>query len=382
MKEDKQRIIIKDPLYKVIFLESNHKKYIDSIEFQRLRYIKQVTFVDFVYPNANHTRFSHSLGAYHLMNKVINNKLMNIKSQDKETLLKAALLHDIGHGPFSHLWERVFPNFDHEKTTREILRKKKLDKVADLLEGKSDYYPLISSTIDIDKLDYMARDSLFTGVSYGATESDFIIDHIYIKDKKIVVKKSAISSVEDLITQRVNLFKTVYLHKFAVQYDFIFTKIFQRVKELLKEDKEISINKHLQAFFNKTNTIDDLLALNDYIITSQIFEWTTHSDKILSKLCHMFVYREGFKCINLNYTKLSKNAVNDIKKQISQKYDLNYFFGEFCFPIKIIQTPIYVEVNGKLKELAEISELIKFYKTQKWNVQYLIIPKDIDVKVN
>lgn len=382
MKEKEQRIIIKDPLYKVIFINPKHKKFIDSKEFQRLRYIKQVTFVDFVYPNANHTRFSHSLGTYHLMGKVINNGLMNISKTDKELLLQAALMHDLGHGPYSHLWERIFPQYDHEKTTQDILRKKGLNKVADLLAGKHELYPLISSTIDVDKLDYMARDSHFTGVSYGVTETDFIIDHIYIKDKKIIIKKSAISSVEDLITQRVNLFKTVYLHKFAAEYDFLFTKIFQRVRELLKlksEKCELNINKHLLAFFNKTNTLEDLQALNDYNLTSQIFEWAEHSDKLLSKLCSMFMNREKFKVINLHYNKLSEKQIEKLKKKVSEKYDLKYFWGEFCFPIKIIQTPIYVELQGKLKKLSEVSELIKFYETQKWNVQFLIIPRNVDI---
>ena len=101
----KERVIIKDPLYKQIFVESNHKKYLDSIEFQRLRHIKQTAFTNFIYPSATHSRFTHSLGVYHLMKKVLSNKLMKIDKKTKENLFLAALLHDIGHGPFSHLWE-------------------------------------------------------------------------------------------------------------------------------------------------------------------------------------------------------------------------------------------------------------------------------------
>ena len=196
-----QKIIIKDPLYKHIYIDKKHKKFLDSKEFQRLRNIKQVSFVDYVYPSANHTRFSHSLGAYHLMNRVVNNGLMKLDEKTKDNLIVSAMLHDIGHGPFSHIWERVFPHFDHEKTTQKILRNNGLDKVADILLKKSPYSQLITSTIDVDKLDYMARDSYFSGVSYGVAEIGFIIQHMYVSGEKLTIMPSALSSVEDLITQ-------------------------------------------------------------------------------------------------------------------------------------------------------------------------------------
>lgn len=375
-EKSSSRIIIKDPLYKQIFVEPEHKQLLDCKEFQRLRFIKQTTFVDLVYPNANHTRFSHSLGVYHLMKKVINNRLMDIDDKNKDLLLKAALLHDIGHGPFSHFWEQLFPHFDHEKSSRAILKTMGLDGVADLLDGKHPLYYLISSTIDVDKLDYMARDSYFSGVSYGVAEVDFIIDHMYVKDGKLVIKPSALSSVEDLITQRVNLFKTVYFHKFAIECDFLFKRLFQRVREIIKEGGVIRVNSHLRAFFDKTDTVDDLLALNDVIIIAQIFEWANHSDPILSDLASMFVERKKFKIINLKYQKVD---IEKIKKKVAEKYDLKYYFCEVCFPIKIIQVPIYVEIDNDLRALSELSELINFYKTQKWNVQYVMFPRDVDI---
>lgn len=370
------RTIIKDPLYKQIFIEPEHKKFLDLKEFQRLRHIKQTTFVDFVYPSANHTRFSHSLGVYHLMKKVLNNNLMKISDKNKELLLVAALFHDIGHGPFSHFWERVFPHFDHEKTTREILKKLGLNDVAKLLEGKNPFYYLISSTIDVDKLDYMARDSYFAGVSYGVAEVDFILEHMFVKKDKLMIKPSALSSVEDLITQRVNLFKTVYLHKFAIEYDFLFMKIFDRVKWLLKNEIEINVNGHLLAFFEKKNTLENLQALNDVIIIAQVFEWSEHSDKILSDLCLMYANRSKFKVVNLNYHKVNTKK---IKKEVAKKYDVDYYFGEFCFPINIVQTDIYVDFGDAIKKIDEVSDLIKFYKKQNWKVCFAIYPRDVKV---
>jgi len=366
-------LIIKDPLYKQILVENEFKEIIDSPQFQRLRNIKQTAFVDMVYPNANHTRFSHSIGAYHLMNKVLNNgNFDNLDKKTKKDLLLAALLHDIGHGPFSHSWEKVFPNFDHEKITREILKEWKLDGVIEILEKKSPYSQLISSTIDVDKLDYMARDSHFTGVSYGVAEVDFIIQHMRIKDNKLVIKKSAISSVEDLITQRVNLFKTVYFHKFSAEYDFLFSKIFERVKDLLRDKKKIQINKHIKTFFDNTQTINNLLALNDIIVLNQIYEWLEYDDDILKDLCYRFINRKKFNVVSPNY--LDKD-IEKLKKEISLKYDLRYYFISICLPIKIVQTPIYVEINDKLEKLEDVSELIKFYKTQNWKVEYIIYPK-------
>ena len=373
--EKSERIIIKDPLYKRILVEPEHKKYLDSKELQRLRHIKQTSFVDYVYPNANHTRFSHSLGVYHLMKKILDNNLMEVDERNRETLLIAALFHDIGHGPYSHFWEKMFPNFDHEKITRKILRDKGLEDVADLLEGKNPYYYLISSTIDMDKLDYMARDSYFAGVSYGVAEVDFIIDHTYIKNGKLVIKRSSISSVEDLITQRVNLFKTVYFHKFALELDFLFTKIFQRANELYIEGKDIYLNKHLKAFFDEKETIDDLLRLNDSIVNTHVFEWSESGDEILEDLSKHFINRKKFEVKNLNYEDID---LEKLKEEVSKKYDINYYYSEVEIPLKIIQTPIYVEFGNDLRKLEEVSDLIAFYLRQDWRVKFVIYPRDIN----
>lgn len=371
-----QRVIIKDPLYKQIFVETEHKKFMDSKEFQRLRHIKQTSFVDFVYPNANHTRFSHSLGAYHLMKKVLNNGLVEAEKKEKNNMILAAMLHDIGHGPFSHFWEKLFPHFDHEEVAQKILRKWKLDDVADILIKKNPLSNIISSSIDVDKLDYMARDSYFAGVSYGVAEVDFIIQHMYVKDNKLIIKPSALSSVEDLITQRVNLFKTVYFHKFAIEYDFLLSNIFKRARDIMRNKKEIFVDKNLKAFFDKKDTIDNLLALNDSIIIYHVYRWAEHKDEILSHLSNMFIERKKFKVINKEHKKVDAQK---IRKKVSEKYDPKYYFGHICLPIKIIQTPIYVEIENKLKKIEEISELIKFYKKQKWYVEYIIYPSDIEI---
>jgi HD superfamily phosphohydrolase len=375
-KKVTQDIIIKDPLYKQILVKHKHKKILDSKEFQRLRYIKQTSFSDSVYPSATHTRFTHSIGVYHLMRKVLSNKLNIVSKVDKENLMLAGLLHDLGHGPFSHIWEHIFPDFDHEKMTHKILLKKGYKKVVDILQKKHPFWQLISSTIDMDKLDYMARDSHFSGVSYGVAEVDFIIQHMYIKDNKLVIKPSAISSVEDLITQRVNLFKTVYLHKTPLERDFILENIFKRVRELLKQEIEVEMNKNLRPFFDGRNTDENFLALNDIVVMANIFEWCDHKDNLLSKFCKMFTSREKFNIKNTTHHKLNKTK---IKKEIKNLgLDLKYHYKEVSIPITIIQTPIHVEIEGKLVNIETLSELIKFYKTQDWSVNFVIFPKGID----
>jgi HD superfamily phosphohydrolase len=375
-KNTKQDIIIKDPLYKQILVKYKHKSILDSKEFQRLRYIKQTSFSDSVYPSASHSRFTHSIGVYHLMRKVLSNKLNIVTSEEKENLMLAGLLHDLGHGPFSHIWEHVFPDFDHEEMTHKILLKKGYKDVVDILQKKTPFWQLITSTIDMDKLDYMARDSHFSGVSYGVAEVDFIIQHMYVKDNKLVIKPSAISSVEDLITQRVNLFKTVYLHKTPVERDFILENIFKRVRELIRTNIDVPMNKHLKTFFLNTNTMDNFLAINDIVVTANIFEWCDHKDKLLSKFCNMFTSRKKFNVKNLTHHKVSKTKIKQAIKKLG--LELEYHYKEVSIPIEIIQTPIHVEIEGKLVNIEKLSELIKFYKTQTWSVDFVIYPKEVD----
>jgi hypothetical protein len=369
-------IILKDPLYKQVLVDKKYLPILDSPEFQRLRYIKQTSFSYQVYPSANHTRFSHSIGAYHLMKKVLSNGLIQVSKQKREELELAALLHDIGHGPFSHMWEKVFPHFDHEQTTREILKRFKLDKVINILEKKSPYSYLISSTLDVDKLDYMARDSYFTGVSYGVMEVDFILQHLYLKDNKLVIKPSALSSVEDLITQRYNLYKTVYYHKISLEFDFLFQSIFDRVKFLLEKHKITIKNSHLLSFFNKTNTVDDLLALTDDVIVYYIRLWSTHSDTILSDLSSRFLYRTKLMAKNLEYSKINAKKIET--KIESSKYDKHYYFKHFKLPITLVQTPVYVEIDKSIQPLEKVSSLIKHYNSKKFGVEILIYPRDLE----
>ena len=374
-----EQIIIKDPLYKQVLIPQKYKYILDSKEFQRLRYIRQTSFTYLVYPNANHTRFSHSLGAFHLMSKSVENGLMNIDDEHKEELKLAALLHDIGHGPFSHMWEKIFDSFDHEEATQEILKEMGLDNVAKVLRKESPYSALISSSLDVDKMDYMARDSYFCGVSYGLLEGDFILQHLYVKDNKLCVKPSALSSIEDLITQRVNLFKTVYLHKVSLEYDHIFVQIFKRAKEMYSEEKLSISNPHLRAFFNGTNGVEDLLNLTDDVILSQIREWSLQEDVILKDFCEMFLYRKKLKAINLAHQNIDPQKVFEIVKESS--FDERYYFGEISLPITLIQTEFHVDFGDSIVPATQVSELLAFYKDKKSYVNCIFFPRELEERI-
>lgn len=370
------KIVIKDPLYKMILVSSKHKKILNSSEFQRLRFVTQTAFASYVYPSANHTRFSHSLGCYHLMKKVLNNGLIEISAREKDKLETAALVHDIGHGPFSHIWERVFPHFDHDKMRFEILENMGLKDVNEILKGNNPYYLLLSSTLDVDKLDYMARDSYSCGVSYGMLEVDYILQHVRIVDGKLVIRPSSLSSVEDLITQRLNLFKVVYYHKTAIGFDFIFRKLMERVIKLTDEGRNLFMFDSLRAFIEKRETFKDLLSLNDQIMHAHFQVWRFDEDKILSDMCNRLLTRDKFKVINLDHRNVN---VIKIKREVKKKYDLNYYFEELEIPIKVVQTPIYVEINDKLRKIEDVSDLVKYYKAREEVVKFVIFPRDIEI---
>ncbi len=363
------KIIIKDPLYKQIIVDEKYLGVLNSREFQRLRYIKQISFTDFVFPSATHTRFTHSLGAYYLMNKVINNGLMDVSDKEKDELLAASLLHDIGHGPFSHVWEKIFPSFDHEESTKKIMKSMGFKDSVSVIEGRHRYSKLLSSVIDVDKMDYMVRDSYFAGVSYGFSEVDFIIENMFIRDDKVIVNRNALSSIEDLITQRQNLYKTVYFHKYSVLYDFLLEKILFRVKELIEGGENIYVNEHLKRFFFGKNDIEDLLYLNDFIVLSHIYEWKDSGDKILRDLCSAFVDKNRFKVVVID--KDNENYV--LKKKYELKdYDLKYYFGIIDIRKRIVQGELYINMYSDVKSVFEVSDLLRFFKDKFIEIKFLV----------
>ena len=309
--------ILNDPIYG--FIRIPNSLIFDIIEhpsFQRLRRVSQMGFSNLVYPGANHTRFHHALGCLHLMQKAINVlrvKGINISKEEENALCIAILLHDIGHGPFSHALEHsIVMGITHEEISLKYMKQLnkefegKLDLAIEIFTGK--YHrlflqQLISSQLDIDRLDYLKRDSFYTGVAEGNISSDRLIAMMNVVDDELVIEKKGIYSVEKFLIARRLMYWQVYLHKTSLGAEYMLVKVLKRAKELAEKNIDLFCSSSLHHFlYNKTNqdnfdtsTLDLFSKLDDYDLLSAIKEWTNHSDKIISNLSNMIVNRNLLK---------------------------------------------------------------------------------------
>ena len=309
--------ILNDPIYG--FIRIPNSLIFDIIEhasFQRLRRVSQMGLSNLVYPGANHTRFHHALGCLHLMQKAINVLTMKgVKiSKDEETALCIAiLLHDIGHGAFSHALEHsIVTGITHEEISLKYMQQLnkefngKLDLAIEIFTGK--YHrlflqQLISSQLDIDRLDYLKRDSFYTGVAEGNISSDRLIAMMNVVNDELVIEKKGIYSVEKFLIARRLMYWQVYLHKTSIVAEHMLVKVLKRAKELAEKKIDLFCSSSLRYFlYNKTNKDNfdaKVLALfselDDYDLLSAIKEWTNHSDKIISNLSSMIVNRNLLK---------------------------------------------------------------------------------------
>ena len=309
--------ILNDPIYG--FIRIPNSLIFDIIEhasFQRLRRVSQMGLSNLVYPGANHTRFHHALGCLHLMQKAISVLTMKgVKiSKDEETALCIAiLLHDIGHGAFSHALEHsIVTGITHEEISLKYMQQLnkefngKLDLAIEIFTGK--YHrlflqQLISSQLDIDRLDYLKRDSFYTGVAEGNISSDRLIAMMNVVNDELVIEKKGIYSVEKFLIARRLMYWQVYLHKTSIVAEHMLVKVLKRAKELAEKKIDLFCSSSLRYFlYNKTNKDNfdaKVLALfselDDYDLLSAIKEWTNHSDKIISNLSSMIVNRNLLK---------------------------------------------------------------------------------------
>ncbi len=305
--------ILNDPIYGFITIPNS--LIFDIIEhpyFQRLRRVTQMGFSNLVYPGANHTRFHHAIGCMHLMQKavrVLRFKGIEISEGEANALYIAILLHDIGHGAFSHALEHSIVNgISHEEISLKFMKKLndefdgQLSLAIEIFEGKYKrgfFNQLISSQLDIDRLDYLKRDSFYTGVTEGNISSDRLIAMMNVANDELVIEKKGIYSVEKFIIARRLMYWQVYLHKTGLVAENMLVKILQRAKELATQNVELPATKTLQYFLynqiTKENFTDETLEvfskLDDYDVLSAIKEWTEHSDKVLSELSKMIMNR-------------------------------------------------------------------------------------------
>ncbi|ALV22582.1 MULTISPECIES: HD domain-containing protein [Carnobacterium] len=390
--------VFRDPVHDYIHVQ--HQvilDLIDSREFQRLRRIKQLGTSSFTFHGAEHSRFTHSLGVYEITRRICDKFARNYATKvpgdggwdDSERLvvLCAALLHDIGHGPYSHTFERIFQT-DHEAITVEIitspttevhqiLAKVALDfpgKVASVIQktySNPQVVQLISSQIDADRMDYLLRDAYFTGVNYGTFDLTRILRVIRPYKDGIAFQISGMHAVEDYIVSRYQMYMQVYFHPVSRSMEVILDHLLKRAKRLYEESDLQMKNKAdlLVPFFDQTFTLEDYLKLDDGVLSTYFTLWRDEQDPILSDLATRFLDRKPFKSVNFS-SKYDEPILHKLQVLIQEAgYDIDYYTAinnsydlpyDFYRPNQIAnRTQIELMYqDGSFIELSKVSEIV------------------------
>ena len=406
-----KRKILNDPVYGFITMPS--ELIFDLVEhpyFQRLRRIKQVGMSHLVYPGALHTRFHHALGAMHLMSLAISalrEKDVVITADEAEGALVAILLHDIGHGPFSHSLEySLVENVNHEVISGLLMERLNRDFDNRLTTGinifnnrisKHFLHQLVSSQLDMDRLDYLSRDSFYTGVSEGVVSNQRIIKMLNVFDNKLVVEEKGIYSIEKFIVARRLMYWQVYLHKTVVAAEKLLISILRRAKFCVKQGQEVFGSPALQ-FFLKNNfsredfisnpkVIDTFVLLDDFDIMGAIKVWQNHDDKILSDLSFRLVNRKLMRVV-LCSKPIDPEIVKEMRETTKAMYHLQDDEVDYYFSVDEIENNAYdpkidridiLRKGGKRIDLAEASDNQSMLaQTQTVKKQVIYLPKDVN----
>ncbi len=379
--------IINDPVYGFIrFPERELMQIINHPWFQRLRRIKQMGMADLVYPGAVHTRFAHSLGACHLAGKAMDElRAKGIATNNDEYLATrmAALLHDVGHGPFSHSLEKTLVGgVSHEILSGMIMQRMneemggilgKAIQVFDRSYPARYLHQLVSSQMDVDRMDYLNRDSFYTGVSEGVIGYDRILQMLTVSNNELLVEEKGVHSVEKFIIARRLMYWQVYLHKTVLGTELLLVNILKRAKELTLDGMTLFATPALSYFLQRNLTIDDFMenpmhldtfcALDDTDVMSSIKVWTNSGDRILSELCKMLIlrnlYKVSFRSDSLASILIEKRDMIRKRLRIEEK-DAHYFVfeGEATnSTYNINDELIKIETkNGIIKNITEIED--------------------------
>lgn len=341
-----KRKIFNDPIYGFVSLP--YEIIFDLIEhpfFQRLRRIKQLGLTNLVYPGALHTRFHHAMGAMHLMGQAIEeirSKGHEITDNEAKAVTIAILLHDIGHGPFSHALEHsIVNNVNHEDISQLFMNrlneefKGELTLAIKIFQNKYHkkfLHQLVSSQLDMDRLDYLKRDSFFTGVSEGVISSDRIIKMLNVANDQLAVEAKGIYSIEKFLIARRLMYWQVYLHKTVLSAENLLVNILKRAKELAQKKADLFCTPALRIFLykqyskkdfkNDPKLLDSFAILDDYDIMTSIKVWTTHKDPVLSMLCTQLVNRRLLK-VEMQNLPFKEAKIHQIKEDVKKRYKVN-----------------------------------------------------------
>ena len=405
-----KRKIINDPIYGFVTLPDDLVyDLINHPIFQRLRRIKQLGLTNLVYPGALHTRFHHAIGAMYLMTEalqVLKSKGVKITDDETRAAIIAILLHDIGHGPFSHALEHTIVKGIHHEDISTML----MDELNKVFNGKLTLaikifknehpkkflYQLVSSQLDMDRLDYLNRDSFFTGVTEGVVSSDRIIKMLHVKNGELVIEAKGIYSVENFLISRRLMYWQVYLHKTVLSAEKLLVNILKRAKELSLNGNELFATPALSLFlrnnFSKKEFIKNpellrqFVLLDDYDIMASVKVWANDKDLILSLLCKNLIDRNLYK-IELQNKNFTQSYQNQMLEKVMKKYKLTkkeagYFvfsesvnnsaYNSSHFQIHILQK------NGELIDVAKASDQLNIKMLSKKVTKYFICyPKEI-----
>lgn len=357
---ERKRKIVNDPVYG--FITIDHPLIFALIShpyYQRLRRIHQMALAHLVYPGAMHTRFHHSMGAYHLMCFALAElkaKGVEITEEEEVAAKMAILLHDIGHGPYSHALEKgIIEGVSHEKISQWLMEELNrqmngaLTLTIEIFNGRYDktfLHQLVSSQLDVDRMDYLNRDSFYTGVSEGVIGYDRIIKMLTVHRGELMVEEKGIYSIEKFIVARRLMYWQVYLHKTVLSAENMLVKILHRAKELALEGADLYASPALRYFLYHTITaanfeqepscLQQFCLLDDYDITGAIKVWAQHPDRILSLLCNWLINRDLFKCI-LSNEEFDAESIDLMRQKVELEYgfsgkELDYlvFTGTAC----------------------------------------------------
>ena len=370
---------------------------------QRLHRIKQLGLSCMVYPGAQHTRFQHSLGAFFLMTEAIQSlrgKGVEITEHEAEAVKIAILLHDVGHGPFSHVLEStIAPGVHHEEISLMLMEKmnSELDGRLDLAIRiyKDEYekrflHQLVSSQLDMDRLDYLRRDSFYTGVTEGNIGSARIIKMLGVKDDHLVVESKGIYSIENFLTARRLMYWQVYLHKTSVACEKMLINTLTRAKELARKGEELYVSPALRyflynditrdTFFTDDNCVDIFILLDDNDIWCALKAWATHSDKVLSTLSSGLVNRKLFK-VEVSSKPFSRQYKADLIERICSIFGVSKREADYLYCAVTLEKDMYspfddhIEIlynDGTTCDIAEASDMFNLSLLQKKVKKYFM----------
>ncbi len=372
--------IINDPVYGFISIKT--PLIFDLIEhkyFQRLRYIKQLGLTHLVYPGALHTRFHHALGAMHLMNMALEHlqsKGHDITPAECEAAAIAILLHDIGHGPFSHALEHtIVEGISHEKISRTIIAELnlqfegKLDLALQIFNNtheKKFFYQLVSGQLDLDRLDYLNRDSFFSGVTEGMVSSDRIIKLLNVLDNQLVVEEKGIYSIEKFLIARRLMYWQVYLHKTVIAAEQLLVKILERAKELALKGEDLFATPAFKHFLYNSVSKNDFYTdsyhlkmfslLDDNDIITSVKVWCNHHDFILRQLCNNLIKRNLYK-VEISNDLPAVERVANISEDIIAAYQISEDDSSYFVFTDTINNMAYKVGDGNINILMKDGSL-------------------------